>query len=104
MSLTDEIFFPKFNIYPVPLMTHDLLRRIPDEKYAEIIYHAIIYLQIKRVIELLSNDPEMKYKNGVIQPLQYLKEGSVPSNYLRRYNADDYDTLIEIIENYLKQT
>lgn len=99
VHIDERIYFPKFNIYPVPIMT-----RMPLERYIkdnDIIYMAIIYLQVKRVIELLENDTEKKYKSAVLQPLQYLKNHSVPSNYPYECNTDDYETLISIIESYL---
>lgn len=110
--LTDEIFFPDINIYPIPLMTDEYIFGLTN-KY-EMINYAIIYLQLERFKKLLNELNDDEFKEYITRQSQNIycipfKEidmenhrvvlNNLPSNYSKKYNKIAYKTIEDLILN-----
>lgn len=96
VNVNKNIFFPFDDYYPIPSMTnHDLHKSEGDYRFVS----ALIYLQCERMKDLLKDNPAPKNWGPY---LTYFKQGSMPSNYLRRYNQGAYNSMYDILKHHIQ--
>lgn len=93
-KLECKTFFPFDDFYPVPLMSNYDLVKVKDD---DVFIYALMYLQCDRMINLLQSHQKPKTWGNI---LTYFKNGSMPSNYLKRNNLEAYNYMSKILEQY----
>lgn len=93
----DIIFFPYDNFYPVPLFEKYDIKKYYDN---DIFTMALCYLQTQRLKDLLEEAKINKYAVNFGRILKYFLEGSLPSNYSKKYNEKDYMEIKNILLEY----